>query len=114
MHARELGPADSGVLHLRRYWVRTVDVSAVKHHVLQHLPVSPAVPVRGSPCSCTSVVPSHPAAYRATAMHLPLSGRAISSFRLQADPAAHGAELMLLRSMLEPRITEVPVVRPGL
>lgn len=34
---------------LRRYWVRTVDVSAVKHHVLQHLPVSPAVPVSRGP-----------------------------------------------------------------
>jgi len=22
-----------------KYWVRTTDVSAVKHHVLQHLPV---------------------------------------------------------------------------
>ena len=29
--------------------MRTVDVSAVKHHVLQHLPVSPAVPVSCGP-----------------------------------------------------------------
>lgn len=50
--------------------MRTVDVSAVKHHVLQHLPVSAASPVRGSAPLYCPLLSWQPTCYLCRAVEL--------------------------------------------
>lgn len=69
------GPRAQGfVRSTTKYWVRTTDVSAVKHHILQHLPVFTFdTSVRGRPLPGRARLhPSTPAAPH-IALHAPAS-----------------------------------------